>query len=125
MLAADELDCPSICDHDTAMRAAGERVRAAVPAGRTVLMTHAFVAGGEISESERTLTVGGAGTVAADAFDGFTYVALGHLHRRQSLRGERLHYSGALMKYAFEESATAATYEHDEGLFKRLKSVFH
>jgi len=25
----------------------------------------------------------------------------------------------------FDESATAATYEHDEGLFKRLKSVFH
>jgi molecular chaperone DnaJ len=25
----------------------------------------------------------------------------------------------------FEESATAATYEHDESLFKRLKSVFH
>ena len=24
-----------------------------------------------------------------------------------------------------EQSATAATYEHDEGLFKRLKSVFH
>src|ERR1035441_4937059 len=56
MLAADELDCPSICDHDTAMRAAVERVRAAAPAGRTVLMTHAFVAGGEISESERKST---------------------------------------------------------------------
>jgi DnaJ-class molecular chaperone len=25
----------------------------------------------------------------------------------------------------FEESATAATYEHDESLFERLKSVFH
>ncbi len=25
----------------------------------------------------------------------------------------------------FEESATAATYEQDEGLFKRLKGVFH
>jgi len=110
MLAADELDCPSICDHDTAMRAAVERVRAAAPAGRTVLMTHAFVAGGEISESERTLTVGGAGTVAADAFDGFTYVALGHLHRAQAL-ADTVRYSGSILKYSFSEEHHAKSVE--------------
>ena len=110
MLAADELNCPSICDHDTAMRAAVERVRAAAPAGRSVLMTHAFVAGGEISESERTLTVGGAGTVAADAFDGFTYVALGHLHRAQALT-ETVRYSGSILKYSFSEEHHAKSVE--------------
>lgn len=103
VIAAEELACPSICDHDTAMRAAIERIRAAVPSGRAVLMAHAFVPGVEESESERALTVGGAGTVASDAFDGFDYVALGHLHRAQELSGGRIRYSGSILKYAFSE----------------------
>jgi exonuclease SbcD len=63
VIAAQELGCGSLPDHDAAMRAAVGRTRAAVPGGRTVLLAHAFVPGGEESESERALTVGGAGEV--------------------------------------------------------------
>jgi exonuclease SbcD len=41
--------------------------------------------------------------VAADSFAGFDFVALGHLHRPQSMASERVHYSGSLLKYSFNE----------------------
>jgi exonuclease SbcD len=69
-----------------------------------VLIAHAFVAGGTPSESERPLQVGGAGRVGAGRFRGFDYVALGHLHRPQQVGSPRVHYSGSLLKYSFEES---------------------
>ena len=99
-LASDE-----IRDHDCAMRALTDRIRAAHPAAvRSILAAHAFVAGGEESESERHLTVGGAGTVSPACFDGFSYAALGHLHRPQSCGGDRIHYAGSLLKYSFSEA---------------------
>jgi exonuclease SbcD len=80
-------------------------MRAASPAGaRTVLISHAFVAGGIESESERPLSVGGAGTVEAASLRGFNYVALGHLHRPQQAGDESMHYSGSLLKYSFSEA---------------------
>ena len=36
-------------------------------------------------------------------FDGFDYVALGHLHRPQSVT-ERVRYAGSLLKYSFDEA---------------------
>jgi exonuclease SbcD len=61
------------------------------------------VAGGLESESERPLSVGGASTVNAACFDGFHYVALGHLHRPQTAGDDRIHYAGSLLKYSFSE----------------------
>jgi DNA repair protein SbcD/Mre11 len=74
------------------------------PGRRRVLACHAFVAGGLESDSERPLAVGGSGAVDASRFEGFQYVALGHLHRPQKLAvpGE-CHYSGSLFKYSFSE----------------------
>ncbi|MEV4423721.1 exonuclease subunit SbcD, partial [Patulibacter sp. NPDC049589] len=48
---------------------------------RSVVVAHAFVQGGEPSESERDISIGGAETVPASVFSGADYVALGHLHR--------------------------------------------
>ena len=62
--------------------------------------------GGSASESERPLSVGGSGAVAASVFDGFDLVALGHLHRPQTL-GERIHYAGSLLKYSVSEAGHA------------------
>ncbi len=94
-----------IREHDAAMRAAVERVRARMPQRvRSVLVAHAFAAGGEGSESERPLSVGGAGQVDVSCFDGFDYVALGHLHRPQSVGGRRIQYAGSLYKYSFAEA---------------------
>lgn len=72
-----------------------------------VLVAHAFVAGGEESESERPLAVGGSGAVAASSLDGFDYVALGHLHRPQRVGADTVRYSGSLLKYSFSEATHA------------------
>jgi DNA repair protein SbcD/Mre11 len=105
-LAGDDDACEQLADHDAAMRAVLDRIRAGHTAGeRAVLIAHAFVAGGAECESERPLSVGGAGTVATACFDGFHYVALGHLHRPQTMDGGRLRYSGSLLKYSFDEAA--------------------
>ena len=78
---------------------------AAQPVGRrSVVVAHAFVLGGSESESERPLSVGGSGAVGAEVFDGFDYVALGHLHRPQQAGSERIQYSGSLLKYSFAEA---------------------
>jgi DNA repair protein SbcD/Mre11 len=70
---------------------------------RSVVMAHAWVTGGEASESERDISVGGVGRVPAALFDGFSYTALGHLHGPQTL-AERLRYSGSPLPYSFSEA---------------------
>ncbi|BCE02627.1 exonuclease SbcCD subunit D [Marinicellulosiphila megalodicopiae] len=68
-----------------------------------ILMSHCFVGGSEVSESERPLSIGGADTVTWQPMAQFDYVALGHLHAPQ-YRGEtHIRYSGSLMKYSFSE----------------------
>ena len=97
-----------IIDHDSAMRALAARIAKHRPAGeRAILMAHAFVAGGAECESERPLSVGGAGTVDAGALSGFNYVALGHLHASQRIGGDGIRYSGSLLKYSFDEASQA------------------
>jgi DNA repair protein SbcD/Mre11 len=73
---------------------------------RSVVMAHAWVAGGEASDSERDISVGGTGRVPAPLFDGFSYVALGHLHGQQTL-SPRLRYSGSPLAYSFSEARHA------------------
>jgi exonuclease SbcD len=80
----------TIADHHAALAAQTAAVRAAhVPGRRTVVVAHAFVQGGTESESERPLSVGGTGAVGVGVFDGFDYVALGHLHRPQGIGAKR------------------------------------
>ena len=94
----------SLVDHQAAMAAIVERIAGAHPAGeRAVLAGHAFVTGGAESESERPLSIGGAGTVDAALFRPFHYTALGHLHAPQKIAGGRVRYSGSLLKYSFSE----------------------
>lgn len=99
------LECTGITDHNGAMSAILTRVREQHPAdSRSVVIAHAFVAGGRECESERPLSVGGAGTVDASAFAGFHYTALGHLHGPQAMAGGSIRYCGSLMSYSFDES---------------------
>jgi exonuclease SbcD len=89
--------------HARAMHWLTTAARSTLPPGeRSVCVAHCFVAGGAESESERPLTVGGAAAVPPECFDGFSYTALGHLHRPQAV-GDRIHYSGSLLKYSFSE----------------------
>jgi exonuclease SbcD len=106
-LAREQLDDPSVHDHAAAMAALCQRARAAAPASAlTVVVAHAFVAGGAQSESERPLSVGGTGSVPAAAFAGFTYVALGHLHRPQAVAPPVSHGSTGAVSCANDASAT-------------------
>lgn len=92
--------------HEAVLTAALERCRkdlAERPAGtRSIVIAHAFVAGGSVSESERTLAVGGAEQVPAGLFGGFDYIALGHLHRPQEV-APGVVYSGSPIPYSFSE----------------------
>ncbi|MFB8126752.1 exonuclease SbcCD subunit D [Streptomyces bacillaris] len=93
--------------HEAVLTAAMERVRADLAARpattRSVVLAHAFVAGGEPSDSERDITVGGVSAVPAGVFDGVDYVALGHLHGSQRVT-ERVRYSGSPLAYSFSEA---------------------
>jgi len=99
-----ELGIPDARSHQDVLDAAMARVRAdaASRGGRHVVLAHAFVVGGEPSESERSISVGGVETVAAGTFDGADYVALGHLHSPQTVT-EHVRYSGSLLPYSFGE----------------------
>ncbi|HWG00466.1 MAG TPA: exonuclease SbcCD subunit D [Trebonia sp.] len=71
---------------------------------RTVVMAHGWVHGGAASDSERDISVGGIGHVPASVFNGFSYVALGHLHGQQTI-AEHMRYSGSPLPYSFSEAA--------------------
>ena len=70
---------------------------------RSLAVSHAFVTGGEASESERQLSVGGAATVDVAVFEPFSYTALGHLHRPQQV-APTVRYSGTPLAYSFSEA---------------------
>lgn len=69
---------------------------------RNVLITHQFVTGASRSDSE-SITVGGTDNVDVSAFDGFDYVALGHIHGPQSISRETVRYCGTPLKYSVSE----------------------
>ena len=69
---------------------------------RNVLITHQFVTGAATCESEE-ISVGGSDNVDADVFDGFDYVALGHLHGPQNIISNHIRYCGSPLKYSFSE----------------------
>ena len=92
-----------ISDYDSAVRAVVDSI---VPdtAARNVILSHQFVTGAARSESEE-LSIGGLEDIAADIFHAFDYVALGHIHRPQSVGGrDTLRYCGTPLKYSFSEA---------------------
>jgi DNA repair protein SbcD/Mre11 len=111
-VARAELADDTLRNHDAAVRAALVDMHARRAPGPAVLVGHMFAAGGrETADSERPLSVGSAGQVGGDALDGWSYVALGHLHAPQQVGGrEHVRYSGSLLKYSFSE------HEHDKGV---------
>ena len=70
---------------------------------RNILVTHQFVTGAIRSDSEE-ISVGGTDNVDAAVFDGFDYVALGHIHGPQNISSERIRYCGTPLKYSFSEA---------------------
>ena len=75
-----------------------------------ILMGHLVVHGGEESGSERVVQIGGASLVRPSDFPkGVDYVALGHLHRPQSIYGADcpIRYSGSPLPMTFKEAEYA------------------
>ena len=68
-----------------------------------ILVAHQFVAGASRSDSEE-VSVGGLDNVEADVFNGFDYVALGHIHRPQKIVKDTIRYAGTPLKYSFSEA---------------------
>jgi exonuclease SbcD len=92
--------------HEATLAAAMARVRSDLATrgqGRSVVLAHAFVMGGLVSDSERDIAVGGVSVVPAELFDGIDYVALGHLHGRHTLT-PTIRYSGSPLAYSFSEA---------------------
>ncbi len=105
-VARHELGGELARSHQAVLSAAMEKVRADLyfrPGARSVVLAHAFVGGGLPSDSERDIAVGGVDLVSPAVFDGVDYVALGHLHRPQTL-SPRLRYSGSPLAYSFGEA---------------------
>ncbi len=78
-------------------------------AGRAILTSgHLTVVGATTSDSEREIHIGNLGAVGVDCFDGFDYVALGHLHKPQAV-GNRstVRYSGSPVPLSFDDGANA------------------
>lgn len=69
-----------------------------------VAISHCFIDGGDESDSERPLSIGGADRVSPSHFLDFDYTALGHLHGRQYKGAEHIRYCGSILKYSFSET---------------------
>lgn len=81
--------------------------------GRRVLVSHFFVTDcgrePELSDGETTIHVGGLDNVEASLFDGFDYVALGHIHKPQRIGEKQVYYAGAPLAYSFSEAGRMKT----------------
>lgn len=97
------------CFPDEAIESYTDAIRAAIGhmgvdfSGRNVLLTHQFVTGAATCESEE-ISVGGSDNVDASVFEGFDYVALGHIHSPQNIGSDHIRYCGTPLKYSFSEA---------------------
>ncbi|MPZ71987.1 MAG: exonuclease subunit SbcD [Nitriliruptorales bacterium] len=107
-VARHQLAAGSERTHEAVLGLALDRARADLATrgpARSLAVAHAFAAGGVPCDSERVLRVGGGDRVSLGCFDGFDYVALGHLHGRQVFGDGRMRYSGSPLPYSFSERA--------------------
>ena len=90
-----------IADYTDACRVAVEHMQLD-ESHRNILVAHQFVTGAERCDSEEVV-VGGLDNVDSAVFDAFDYVALGHIHGKQSVGRDTVRYCGTPLKYSFSE----------------------
>lgn len=111
------LEDETIHTHNDAMVATISQIKEhQSPNARHVFVGHAFVTPyGEqeqnTSESERSLSIGGAEYVDAHILESFDYAALGHLHQAHFVLHEHIQYSGSILKYSMSEA------QHKKGFY--------
>lgn len=104
VIVRDLFEDENIHTHDDAMKAIVNSIKENMnKKERNVLVVHGFVIGGETSDSERPLSIGGTDYIYLEHFEEFNYTALGHLHGPQKVGSDSIRYSGSLMKYSFSE----------------------
>ncbi len=104
-ITSQEIATKVLCDH----------IREVMdPTRINIIVSHAFISSAELSDSDRAAQVGQATSVSKDVFDGFDYVALGHIHKPQTIT-ETIRYSGSPIKYSFgvEETQTKQVLIYD------------
>ena len=90
-----------ITDLTEAYRVAVNHMRETfIPGKHHLLLSHAFITNAETSTSDRAAEIGFATQVPASVFEGFDYVALGHIHKPQQVN-PFIRYSGSPMAYSF------------------------
>jgi len=101
VFGADDEDVQT---HEQAMQLLLAKVKADDVNGLPkVVGGHCFLDGGDESDSERPLSIGGADKISPALFTEFNYVALGHLHGPQKKGADHVRYSGSILKYSFSE----------------------
>lgn len=90
-ISSQEVATKVLCDH----------IRETMDPSRVnIIVSHAYITSAELSDSDRAAQVGQATSVSKNVFDGFDYVALGHIHKPQAIT-ETIRYSGSPIKYSF------------------------
>ena len=90
-ISSQEVATKVLCDH----------IRETMDPSRVnIIVSHAYITSAELSDSDRAAQVGQATSVSKDVFEGFDYVALGHIHKPQAIT-ETIRYSGSPIKYSF------------------------
>ena len=69
---------------------------------RNIILSHQFITGADRCDSEE-ISVGGTDNADVSVFDGFDYVALGHIHGPQKISRDTVRYCGTPLKYSFSE----------------------
>lgn len=90
-----------IRSQEDAFRVVCDHIRETMDESRyNIVISHAYIVSAELSDSDRSAKVGSATAVSKDVFEGFDYVALGHIHKPQVI-APHIRYSGSPIKYSF------------------------
>ncbi len=93
-----------------------------LPDKKHLILSHAFITNAETSTSDRAAEIGFATQVSADVFNGFDYVALGHIHKPQAVN-DHIRYSGSPMPYSFgkeEQQEKSVVLLNTEGMTREI-----
>jgi len=88
---------------------------------------HLTLVGGQTSESVREIYIGSLDAFPANQFPPVDYMALGHLHKAQSIKGaDHIRYAGSPIPLSFDEGTRAKQVllvEFDQGALKKIESI--
>ena len=91
---------------EQAMQVVCQQIRQQLDPSRfNIIVSHSLIVQAELSDSDRSARIGFATAVSKYVFQGFDYVALGHIHKPQCI-SPQIRYSGSPVKYAFGPEET-------------------